>query len=271
MTADHIFSGFDTAISDHLRDELHKEFENTIPNLDLPREQRLFRPAMQISSTYCIPLMLFACLISTELFGEQLAPLPPSPELNDDFEPAPSLAPAPALIPSAPLESGHEIDAEELFSTHSSDELIPEPHMEASELPYAPGATCCDGFAIPYRCCCCGHECCTMPGIHKRKANGKLKWCRVWTTGDMYPHYPYRPEHHGYYYFRPYNYVNVLEQRETGLRLGENRNHPYSTEVFDEVYEEMYATTYPPAPLTETDWLPDTDQIPNLEDLLYGE
>ncbi|TWT51586.1 hypothetical protein KOR42_34740 [Thalassoglobus neptunius] len=230
---------------------------------------------MRISSTYCLPLMLFACFISTELFGEELAPLPPSPELNDDFESTQPLVPAPVLIPSAPisapLDTNQEIHSEELFSSHTSDDPVLTPEVEAVEVPYSPGATCCDGFAIPYRCCCCGHECCTMPGIHKRKANGKLKWCRVWTTGDMYPHYAYKPEHHGYYYFRPYNYVTVLEQQEIGVRLGENRNHPYSIEVFDRIYGEWYADASPSAPLSETDWLPDSDQLPNLEELLYGE
>lgn len=130
------------------------------------------------------------------------------------------------------------------------------------------GATCCDGTCETYRCCCCGFSCCYMPGIHKRHRNGKLKWCRVWTTGDMYPHYAYDPVNFGYYYFRPYNYINVEEHRELIVRLGGERNHPYSLALFDGIYEKHYQNHPARVQPTAADLIPDEEQLPDIEDLL---
>ena len=55
------------------------------------------------------------------------------------------------------------------------------------------------------------------------------------SAGGMFPHYPYQPSYHGYYYFRPYNYESVLAHRESGLPA--SRSNPYSTKFFKQIYE----------------------------------
>ena len=131
-----------------------------------------------------------------------------------------------------------------------------------------PGATCCNGTCESYRCCCCGHPSCYMPGIHKRKANGKLKWCRVWTTGDLYPHYAYYPANHGYYYFRPYNYINVDEHKQLIVQLGGDRHHPYSLKMFDNIYQKHYETHQVRVEPDIEKLIPGKETLPNLEELL---
>ena len=132
---------------------------------------------------------------------------------------------------------------------------------------FTPAATCCESDC--YRCCCCGNPCCYMPGIHYRKKNGKLVWCRVWTTGDMYQHYAYYPANHGYYYFRPYNYTNVLEHKATVASLGGEPNHPYSVAMFNPIYDHFYLTNPKIVePVTTLDMIPGASNLPNLEKLL---
>ena len=53
----------------------------------------------------------------------------------------------------------------------------------------------------------------------------------------MYPHYPYFPECHGYYYFRPYNWIHIDRHRLT--IPGEDFKDPYSNKVFDQLSSEL--------------------------------
>lgn len=53
------------------------------------------------------------------------------------------------------------------------------------------------------------------------------------STYDMYPHYPYFPESHGYYYYRPYNWMHI-EQHRSALP-GVDMKFPYSNAVFEEI------------------------------------
>lgn len=133
---------------------------------------------------------------------------------------------------------------------------------------FQPSATCCG--VEPYRCRCCGHVDCCAPGIHKRKRNGKICWCRYWTTGDMHQHYAYYPQYHGHYYFRPYNYTTVLEQKELIVAMGGDHSRPYSVEMFDNIYSDYYASNpiiEQPLIINKSD-IPGASQLPLLEELL---
>ncbi len=48
--------------------------------------------------------------------------------------------------------------------------------------------------------------------------------------GDLYPHYPYYPIQHGYYYFRPYNHMHVEEASALAAQMGGDPKAPYSVE-----------------------------------------
>lgn len=87
----------------------------------------------------------------------------------------------------------------------------------------------------------------------------------------MYPHYAYYPEHHGYYYFRPYNYMNVFDHIEKSMQMGGSPWHPYSVSMFADI-------PHPAVPLDPTALgseepavNPTRVRLPILEDLLGGE
>jgi hypothetical protein len=82
-------------------------------------------------------------------------------------------------------------------------------------------------------------------GMHGAMGGGIKGWgCLSYfkSFGDMPPHYPYYPEMHGYYYFRPYNYVHVPQQQEFVGSFGGDRRDPYSNELFKVIYAEFKAT-----------------------------
>lgn len=81
--------------------------------------------------------------------------------------------------------------------------------------------------------------------------------------GDFYPHYPYLPVNHGYYYFRPYNFEHVYRDAEAAARMGGDPRAPYSVE-FLRCY-------FPPAPVEEVTVSGMEPQLPLLEDLLKPE
>jgi hypothetical protein len=58
---------------------------------------------------------------------------------------------------------------------------------------------------------------------------------------DMTQRYPYWPQWHGNYYFRPYHMQRVVEQREIATYWGEDPRNPYGHLVFDRVYEQLRA------------------------------
>ncbi len=63
-------------------------------------------------------------------------------------------------------------------------------------------------------------------------------YCPPWTsTGDMPQHMPYFPTAHGYYYFRPYNVIHVLQQQEMARRWGLDPRNPYDNRFFEKIYE----------------------------------
>ncbi|WP_417847492.1 hypothetical protein [Thalassoglobus sp.] len=221
---------------------------------------------MRYAKLFATTSFLATFAIITQLKAQELAPAPPAVEAIPETEINDVSVPAPMPLPVSAGE-GTEVPSGE--------------YNEAFDATYSgeycdTGATCCDTSAAccdanAYRCCCCGHEGCYMPGIHYRTKSGKLKWCRVWTTGDMYQHYAYYPAHHGYYYYRPYNYTNVLEHKEVIVRLGGERNHPYSVALFEPIYDNYYLTN--PKIVEETptmDMIPGASLLPNLEELLQN-
>lgn len=83
----------------------------------------------------------------------------------------------------------------------------------------------------------------------------------------MYQHYPYRPEYFGYYYFRPYNYVNIFQHKAEIVRLGGSPINPYSVLMFDPIYAQFNASA-PALPPLEGTARPLGSKLPMLEDLL---
>lgn len=77
--------------------------------------------------------------------------------------------------------------------------------------------------------------------------------------GDFYPHYPYLPMYHGYYYFRPYNHMHVEGDAVLAAQMGGDPRAPYSVEFLKRYF--------PPAPV-ENPIIPEEDAYPMLEDLL---
>jgi len=99
----------------------------------------------------------------------------------------------------------------------------------------------------------------------------RCKTCCKDSTCNLYPHYAYPPEHGGYYYFRPYNYTNVLAHQQTVTLWGGDARNPYSRAMFVPVYEQFENTTYEPnnKPSQALGTLPElAKKLPDIEDLL---
>jgi hypothetical protein len=62
----------------------------------------------------------------------------------------------------------------------------------------------------------------------------------------MYPRTTYYPEAHGYYYFRPYNYVHVAQQQAIAVGWGADPRNPYSNEMFQGIYRQLEVPYYLP-------------------------
>lgn len=139
-------------------------------------------------------------------------------------------------------------------------------------MPAAAGgqAACCDPSAQAYvdnlyaDGYCQGD--CNCKKCRKGKHGGKSKLCGgcgIHSTCDMYPHYAYYPKHHGYYYFRPYNYTNVLAQQQIAVRLGGDARYPYSAQLLANLNQ---SAAQPAA--TSTKVLRQGPMLPLLEELV---
>jgi len=90
------------------------------------------------------------------------------------------------------------------------------------------------------------------------------------STCDMPLHFAYYPAHHGYYYFRPYNYTHVLADQAIAPTLGGDWRMPYATLQFRDMYaamqigrpvaEDLSMTIKPVSPMSP--------RLPKLEELL---
>lgn len=55
-------------------------------------------------------------------------------------------------------------------------------------------------------------------------------------------HLPYMPTLHGYYYFRPYNAIQVVRHQEFVSRFGGDTRNPYSNAFFKQIYDDYRAS-----------------------------
>jgi hypothetical protein len=84
----------------------------------------------------------------------------------------------------------------------------------------------------------------------------------------MPQHYAYPPAFGGYYYFRPYNYQNVLEDIGMISTLNGTAAMPYSTAMFQSLYAEGTYEDDMEAHMVPRPFPTVTEQLPDLQDLL---
>lgn len=113
---------------------------------------------------------------------------------------------------------------------------------------------------------CCPTECCS-------------DWCKkCWwfgchSTCDMPHHFPYFPPFHGYYYFIPYNYVHVFQQKQIAPLLGATPSAPYETTNFHQIYVDAVGEIEANRPSGDgrlKPLEPEGGKLPVLEELLSG-
>jgi hypothetical protein len=63
-------------------------------------------------------------------------------------------------------------------------------------------------------------------------------------TCNMPQHLMYYPADHGYYYFSPYNYRTVLQQKLAVTRYGGDSRNPYDNTMFQSVYEGLEPVSF---------------------------
>lgn len=87
--------------------------------------------------------------------------------------------------------------------------------------------------------CACSDDCEGCEGCGDRSCRSRTlaDYCR--SPCDMVQHYSYFPSLHGYYYFRPYNVSQLLQQRTLVTQWGGDPRNPYTDGIFDRVYEEL--------------------------------
>lgn len=134
----------------------------------------------------------------------------------------------------------------------------------------APAPAACDPSAGGCQACQNGSDCCChhgKDGLLSSLLGGCKDECKdckkllKYSTCDLYPHYPYYPKDHGYYYFRPYNYIHVLEHQQTVLKWGGDPRNPYSTQVLANLFVNVQHPVSTPLRLQGV-------SLPHLEDLL---
>ena len=204
---------------------------------------------------------------------EALAPTPadvtpPPPTTAMMQTPAPHMGSK--VIVRPPLRPNHPIP--EQSYTHSGFT----PYGTPNGTPCGCGPSCNGGGGD--NCCfpsVCGDgldpcRCGDTTGCMRRHCRDCLCCCRYKcrSTCNMYPHYPYYPANHGYYYFRPYNYSHVAVQKEIALTLGEDPAAPYGHTAFDRLYADLMIETYEEPGVSEDTLNPTPRQIaPPLPDL----
>lgn len=154
------------------------------------------------------------------------------------------------------------------------------PRLVTSDVCYTAEPTCAVS-STPSRCvhapaaCKCQRNGCSCGGGSKCHGGSKRcglccccsGWCRAHTTGDLYPHFPYLPEHGGTYYFRPYNWETVHQHIAFSTQLGLNTGNPYSVSKFNAINEE-FAQRHPQGVSIPEPPLRLEKSLPKLEELL---
>ncbi len=84
---------------------------------------------------------------------------------------------------------------------------------------------CCEGGCCEDEHCWTCYQMCLRPLFHG--------------DCDMFPHYSYFPEAHGYYYFRPYHFLHIEHHKTFVASFGEDPRAPYANTIFQQVYKDM--------------------------------
>lgn len=204
---------------------------------------------------------------------EPRLPVPPLPNpalTNPETLPvAPQPAATPTILPTTPHPTTIHAEPLPAAPVHpapfaSPVESIPSLHpgcYGAVGLPEVPGLPPCPAECLSCPSCPSGR----CPG-----GNGCLRHsclCKLGSTCDLYPHYAYYPRYHGYYYFRPYNYMMIGPQQEFAAQIGLDPRMPYSLSNFDAIYA-SWAMKYPPGMAPISTSLPEGEHLPILEELL---
>lgn len=116
-------------------------------------------------------------------------------------------------------------------------EAVPQPVVQTVSVTAAdcaaPMAPACE-VTCPSACgdsSCCGNDgCCWYSPCCKPCRPGKWNDPCKYGTCDLYPHFAYRPESHGYYYFRPYNWMHYDQHRQA--LPGTDWKFPHSNKPF---------------------------------------
>ncbi len=89
----------------------------------------------------------------------------------------------------------------------------------------------CEGWMYPNGIC----------GHHSHCVDEPYTWLNWWLPpGNMLPAYGWFPAEHGYYNFEPYNVTRVGIQQKFVASYGGDPRHPYTLDVFHEVYKAYY-------------------------------
>jgi len=118
---------------------------------------------------------------------------------------------------------------------------------------------------------CGDYSGCPGGGLGRCNSRGKCKSCCKDSTCNMYQHYPYEPDNHGYYYFAPYNYSMIWRHQQWVTTIGGDPRNPYTRAMFIPVYEQFENTVYEPdhKPSQSLNTLPVISRpLPDLETLV---
>lgn len=162
------------------------------------------------------------------------------------------------------------------LSAAAADQLVTPPAPEAGHAPQvaAPATESSCGPICSQKCVTQG---CASLGLCDPCAHHGFGIChhscfsclrKLHSTCDMYPHYPYFPEHHGYYYFRPYNFAHIFQHTEEAVMILGTPWHPYSVSIFDTIPIPVGPEMPGTEPSEEFQLQPIHRDLPKLEDLL---
>ena len=132
--------------------------------------------------------------------------------------------------------------------------------------------SCCDPCSSCNSCCvdgyCCGSYCCgnwcgSCWGCPRHCWSKEIEW----TTSDLYPHFAYAPEKHGFYSFRPYNWMHF--EKAKAAYPGVDPKAPFSNVFITQAQNEFIKTNGHGPLAANSDQVRDMQpRLPGLEGLL---
>jgi hypothetical protein len=124
-------------------------------------------------------------------------------------------------------------------STTYTPRTLPSAYQQAqfgSELELAaPGGFADEGFESP------SPGCASCNNRHHTCGPQDFRCHFLFSPCDMSQHMPFWNKERGYYYFRPYHVVHVLQQQEKTASWGGNVHNPYDNRFLDKIHEEWSA------------------------------